>query len=101
MFKYSKAKIDLLKKQVLINGGLFLVIEADMPFLADKIRKVTGKEISQITLNRLYGFKEAKFGPSLFALHVLANFCEYESWEKFCEVTSSVEEKDQPSSTIL
>jgi len=85
MFKYSKEEIELLRKYVLINAGLSSVTEADMPVLANKIRKVTGKEISRITLSRLYGLKEARFGPSLFALHVLANFCGYESWEKFCE----------------
>lgn len=95
MFKYSKAEIDLIRKYVLINAGLSSVTEADMAVLANKIKKLTGKEISRITLSRLYGFKEAKFGPSLFALHVLANFCGYESWEKFCGVALPVEEKDQ------
>jgi hypothetical protein len=95
MFKYSKAEIDLLKKHVLISVGLSSITEADMPVLANKIRKATGKELSRTTLGRLYGFKEAKFGPSLFALQVLANFCGCESWEKFCEVTLPVEEKEQ------
>lgn len=86
MFKYSKAKIELLKKQVLINANLSSVSETDIVILTNKIKKVTKKELSKITLCRLYGLKESKFGPSLFALQVLANFCGYESWEKFCEV---------------
>jgi hypothetical protein len=94
MFKYSKAEIELIKKYVLINAGLSSVIEGDIPVLADRIRKVTGKQLSQITLSRLYGFKEAKFGPSLFTLYVLANFCGYESWEKFCEVIWPVKNED-------
>lgn len=85
MYKDLKAEIELLKKQVLINAGLSSVIEADIAVLTDKIRRVTHKELSQITLCRLYGLREAKFGPSLFTLHVLANFCGYEDWEKFCE----------------
>lgn len=95
MFKYSKEEIELIKKHVLINAELFPVTEADISVLADKVKKVTGREISQITLSRLYGFKKSKFGPSLFALQVLANFCGYESWGKFCEVTLPVEKKDQ------
>lgn len=95
MFKYSKGEIELLKKQVLISAGLVSITEADMPVLANKIRKATGKELSRTSLSRLYGFKEAKFGPSLFALHVLANFCGYESWEKFYQDALLVDEKDQ------
>ncbi|UOE49406.1 hypothetical protein MTO98_33980 [Mucilaginibacter sp. SMC90] len=78
-------KIELLKKEVLINADLSPVTEADIAILANRIKKVTHKELSRITLSRLYGFNEARFGPSLFALQVLANFCGYESWEKFCE----------------
>lgn len=87
MFKYSKSEIELLKQQVLINANLSLLSEAEIVVLASKIKKVTHKELSQITLCRLYGLKESKFGPSLFALQVLANFCGYESWKMFCEAT--------------
>ena len=89
MFKYSKAEIELLKKQVLIKANLSSVSEAEIVVLANKIKNITHKELSQITLCRLYGLKESKFGPSLFALQVLANFCGYESWEAFCEATSA------------
>lgn len=87
MFKHSEEEIELLKKQVLINEGIFSVIEADMEALTDKIRQVTCKELSSIALCKLYGFKETKFRPSLHTLNVLSNFCGYESWEKFCELT--------------
>ncbi len=85
MFKYSKAEIELIKKHVLISANLSSVSEVDITVLANKIKKVTRKELSKTTLCRLYGLKESKFGPSLFALQVLANFCGYKSWEKFCE----------------
>ncbi len=87
MFEHSEGKIELLKKQVLINADIFTVMEADMEALTDKIRQVTRKELSPISLCKLYGFKETKFKPSLHTLNVLSNFCGYESWKKFCELT--------------
>ena len=81
-------EIELLKKQVFIKAGLKSVGIADISPLTSQIKKETDLDFSQVTLSRLFGYTDSKFGPSLFTLHVLSVYCGCESWDMFKEKNS-------------
>jgi len=83
--KCSGLEIELLKKQVFIKAGLKSVGIADISPLISQIKKETNLDLSQVTLSRLFGYTDSKFGPSLFTLHVLSVYCGCESWDVFKE----------------
>ncbi|MBS7563875.1 hypothetical protein KHS38_05615 [Mucilaginibacter sp. Bleaf8] len=77
--------LEKLKQQVLTEAGIKVVSPGDCRFLSARISGKTNKQISDTTLKRIYGFTFSKFLPSLYTLNILAEYCGYEGWEKFCQ----------------
>lgn len=85
MGKISLPKYEELKKLLLINAGITNILPSECHVLSEKVYKKNGNRISETTFKRIYGFAYAKYSPSLFTLNVLARFCNYKSWDDFCE----------------
>lgn len=99
--------LEKLKQQVLTEAGIKIVSPGDCRFLSARISGKTNKQISDTTLKRIYGFTFSKFLPSLYTLNILAEYCGYEGWDKFCqnEQAATVSEpgpvsEQEPGSTI-
>jgi hypothetical protein len=45
--------------------------------------------MSLIGVKRIFGFKKAKFHPSRYTLDLLAIYCKFDSWSRFCEQQDS------------
>jgi hypothetical protein len=75
---------DKLKACVLQKAGYEDISPADCKFVSAAIYKVTGKQISETTLKRIYGFAYSKFKPSLFTLNAMSKYCGFCGWEDFC-----------------
>ena len=85
MSKISLPKYEELKKLLLINAGINNILPSECRALSDRVYKKNGNRISETTFKRIYGFAYSKYSPSLFTLNVLARFCNYKSWDDFCE----------------
>lgn len=76
---------DTLKQQVLAKASIKAVSPSDCRFLSATISKKTGKQISDTTLKRIFGFTLCKFSPSQYTLNILAEYCGYDGWDVFCK----------------
>src|ERR1700748_1952389 len=85
MSKISLPKYEELKKLLLVNAGINNILPSECRALSDRVYKKNGNRISETTFKRIYGFAYSKYSPSLFTLNVLARFCNYKSWDDFCE----------------
>lgn len=85
MSKISLPKYEELKRLLLINVGINNILPSDCRALSDRVYKKNGNRISETTFKRIFGFAYSKYSPSLFTLDVLARFCNYKSWDDFCE----------------
>ncbi|MFD2871521.1 hypothetical protein ACFS5N_03505 [Mucilaginibacter ximonensis] len=85
MSKISLPKYEELKKLLLVNAGIANILPSECRALSDRVYKKNGNRISETTFKRIYGFAYSKYSPSLFTLNVLARFCNYKSWDDFCE----------------
>lgn len=74
-----------LKKQILKIAGFPNLIPANCRTISLLIENKTRQKISETTLKRVFGFAFSKFQPSLFTLDAMAQFCDYRSWNDFCE----------------
>jgi hypothetical protein len=74
-----------LKKQILKISGFTNLIPANCKTISTLIEVKTRQKISETTLKRVFGFAFSKFQPSLFTLDVMSRFCDYRSWNDFCE----------------
>ncbi len=81
----SLPKYEELKKILLINAGITHVLPSECKALSDRVFKKSGNRISETTFKRIYGFAYSKYSPSLFTLNVLAKYCNYKSWDDFCQ----------------
>ncbi len=81
----SLPKYEELKKILLINAGITHMLPSECKALSDRVFKKNGNRISETTFKRIYGFAYSKYSPSLFTLNVLAKYCNYKSWDDFCE----------------
>ncbi|MGF7078381.1 hypothetical protein [Mucilaginibacter sp. UYCu711] len=81
----SLPKYEELKKILLINAGITHMLPSECKALSDRIFKKNGNRISETTFKRIYGFAYSKYSPSLFTLNVLAKYCNYKSWDDFCQ----------------
>ena len=72
-----------LKQQVLNKAGIKTVSPSDCRFLSATISNHTGKQISDTTLKRIFGFTFSKFSPSLYTLNILAEYCGSDGWDTF------------------
>jgi hypothetical protein len=84
MSKISLPKYEELKKILLINAGITHILPSECRALSDRVFKKNGNRISETTFKRIYGFAYSKYNPSLFTLNVLAKYCNYKSWDDFC-----------------
>lgn len=85
-----------LKKQILKIAGYSNLIPANCKAISALIEAKTKQKISETTLKRVFGFAFSKFQPSLFTLDVMARYCNYRSWNDFCE--NQEEETTKPAS---
>lgn len=75
--------IEALKEAVLEKSGIQMQGRGDCHFLSDLILGQTNEFISYNTLRRMYGFApEVK--PRTKTLDVLAQFCGYPNFQRFC-----------------
>lgn len=88
MSKISLPKYEELKKTLLINAGITHILPSECRALSDRVFKKSGNRISETTFKRIYGFAYSKYNPSLFTLNVLAKYCNYKSWDDFCNKQS-------------
>jgi hypothetical protein len=84
MSKISLPKYEELKKILLVNAGITHILPSECRALSDRVFKKNGNRISETTFKRIYGFAYSKYNPSLFTLNVLAKYCNYKSWDDFC-----------------
>lgn len=85
MNKISLPKYEELKKVLLISAGITHILPSECKALSDRIFKKNGNRISETTFKRIYGFAHSKYSPSLFTLNVIAKYCNYKSWDDFCQ----------------
>jgi len=85
MSKLSIPKYEELKKLLLVNAGIINILPSECRALSERVYKKNGNRISETTFKRIYGFAYSKYNPSLFTLNVLARFCNYKSWDDFCD----------------
>jgi len=76
-----------LKQQVLNKAGIKIISPGDCRFLSATISNHTGKQISDTTLKRIFGFTFSKFSPSLYTLNILAEYCGHDGWDAFSKQT--------------
>jgi len=76
---------DTLKQQILAKAGIKAITPGDCRFLSATISINTGKQISDTTLKRIFGFTLSKFSPSQYTLNIMAEYCGYDSWDIFCK----------------
>lgn len=81
----SLPKYEELKKVLLINAGISHMLPSECKALSDRVFKKDGNRVSETTFKRIYGFAYSKYSPSLFTLNVLAKYCNYKSWDDFCQ----------------
>jgi hypothetical protein len=81
----SLPKYEELKRILLINAGVTHMLPSECRALSDRVFKKSGNRISETTFKRIYGFAYSKYSPSLFTLNVLAKYCNYKSWDDFCQ----------------
>jgi hypothetical protein len=81
----SLPKYEELKKILLINAGITHMLPSECKALSDRVFKKNGNRISETTFKRIYGFAYSKYSPSLFTLNVLTKYCNYKSWDDFCQ----------------
>jgi len=74
-----------LSKKVLAKSGTNVLVASDCKQLKEFISLKTKHYISEISLQRLYGFIPAKFSPSFYTLDVLSKYCGFEDWKAYCE----------------
>jgi len=79
--------LDTLKQHVLAKAGINVISPGDCRFLSATISHKTGKQISDTTLKRIFGFTFSKFSPSEYTLNILAEYCGYYGWDAFCKQT--------------
>ena len=77
--------LECLKSIVLKKGNMLLTSYNDARDLATIINVYTSHYIAEIAVLRTYGFVTAKFPPSQYTKDVLAKFCGYQDYAKFCE----------------
>lgn len=75
----------LLQVSTISVSGILIINSIDCGKLQFSVNAVTGKHISLIALKRIFGFEAALFLPSLYTLNLLANYCDYDSWEAYCK----------------
>jgi hypothetical protein len=80
----SHHNFELLKSKIQFLSGLENVTPADCKIISCLILKKTKYNISETTIKRIYGFAESRFNPSQFTLEALCIYCNYNSWDDFC-----------------
>ncbi|RYG40357.1 MAG: hypothetical protein EOO01_27515, partial [Chitinophagaceae bacterium] len=78
-----------MKLQVLQQAGITTVSPGNCKQLAILIQSKLHVPISDTTLKRIFGFAAAKHGISLFTMDALAHYCDYQSWDNFCDQCST------------
>lgn len=80
MKQISLEQLRQLKELVLQIAGISILSAGLCGHLAALISKNTGRQISETTIKRLYGFAESNFQPSNFTLSTLSMLCGYPDW---------------------
>lgn len=75
----------LLKVSTISVSGIVIIKPSDCELLQLSVTSATGRHISLIALKRIFGFEKSLFSPSLFTLNLLANYCDFSSWDAYCE----------------
>jgi hypothetical protein len=88
-----------LKDKVLSTAEVSINNIDDCNQLKTLIEKKTGQHISEVALQRLFGFAPARFQPSAYTLDVLAKYSDYENEIK--TKTQRLENKAYTSSTLI
>ncbi|WP_158826754.1 PAS domain S-box protein [Mucilaginibacter lacusdianchii] len=83
--KPNPIHLEALKALTVSLAGITDLAAADCRGLSFTILVKTKLAVSDSALQRLYGFVQSKFPPSLFTLNVLSIFCGYDGWEMFCQ----------------
>ncbi|QXV64274.1 PAS domain S-box protein [Mucilaginibacter achroorhodeus] len=75
--------LEPLKREILSAANIGKIRLTDCSLLAKSIFRQTGLKISDLTLQRMFGFLEGKFEPSLYSLTACAQFCGFTTWNEF------------------
>jgi len=75
----------LLKVSTISISGIVITSALDCKIMQEFIIRATGKYISLTSLERIFGFQQAKFGPSIYTLDVLALYCHYPNYQAYCQ----------------
>lgn len=85
---YQHQHIENLKSVVLRVADIDAILPADCYSISLKIADTTGKQVSETTLKRIFGFTtSANYRPSRYTLNVLSEFTGFADWATFCAHT--------------
>lgn len=84
---YQRHYFENLKSLVLAAAGIEAIVPADCYGLSLKIADKTGKQVSETTLKRVFGFTSASYRPSRYTLNVLSEYAGFADWEAACHHT--------------
>jgi hypothetical protein len=73
-----------LKVSTISVSGIVIKSAADCLAMQQLITNKTGRYISLVALERIFGFAPNKFNPSPYTLDVLSKYCGYADWGNFC-----------------
>ncbi len=90
MLQHKFHHVASLSKLVLLNSKIIISLPSDFKTLNQLIEAKTGQHISEIALQRLYGFQPSRFPPSLYTLKVLSSYCGFENWDEFCKAQDRI-----------
>ncbi|GAA4314886.1 hypothetical protein [Compostibacter hankyongensis] len=86
--------VDLLKKYVRSKAGVSALSPGDCRRIVLDVQKTTGKQVSETTLKRFFGFASRKYNFSRFTVNALCEYVGFNGWDAFIQALEGMSQEE-------